>query len=93
MSTIPTPTSIPEAQRMIDDAISYLETADFTAMPVEARLEYLDQFTAIARTVKARLLTEYIRRLWDGTVRWAYERPMTGSTKVRSAGVRGCRKS
>jgi hypothetical protein len=46
------------------------------AMSVEARLEYLEalgQVTTVARAVKARFLTEYIRRRWDGTVRWAYD--------------------
>jgi hypothetical protein len=85
MSTIPTPTSIPEALDLIDDALTYFETADFMAMSVEARLEYLealDQITAITRVFKAQAMTEYIRRRWDGTVRWAFERPMTGSLKV-----------
>jgi hypothetical protein len=85
MSTIPTPTSVPEALDLIDDALTYFETADFMAMSVEARLEYLealDQITAITRVFKAQAMTEYIRRKWDGTVRWAYERPMTGSIKV-----------
>jgi hypothetical protein len=84
MSTIPTPTSVPEALDLID-ALTYFETADFMAMSVEARLEYLealDQITAIARVFKAQAMTEYLRRRWDGTVRWAFERPMTGSLKV-----------
>jgi hypothetical protein len=84
MSTIPTPTSVPEALDLID-ALTYFETADFMAMSVEARLEYLealDQTTAIARVFKAQAMTEYLRRRWDGTVRWAFERPMTGSLKV-----------
>jgi hypothetical protein len=96
MSTIPTPTSVPEALDLIDDAMTYFETADFMAMSVEARLEYLealDQITAIARVFKAQAMTEYIRRRWDGTVRWAYERPMTGSLKVSWSGVRAARKS
>jgi hypothetical protein len=93
MSTIATPASIPEALHMIDDAISYFETADFRAMPVETRLEHLNQVTAIARAFKARLLTEYIRRRWDGTVRGAYERPMTGSMKVSWSGFRAAGKS
>lgn len=84
MRTIPTPTSITEALDMLDDGLTYFETADFMAMSVEARLEYLEalgQVTTVARAVKARFLTEYIRRSWDGTVRWAYDRPMTGSAK------------
>ena len=84
MSTIRTPTSAPEALDLID-ALTYFETADFMAMSVEARLEYLealDQITAITRVFKAQAMTEYIRRRWDGTVRWAFERPMTGSLKV-----------
>jgi hypothetical protein len=93
MSTTPTPTSIPEALHMIDDGISYFETADFRTMPVETRLEYLDQVTAITRVLKARLLTEYIRRRWDGTVRGTYDRPMTGSMKVNWSAVRAARKS
>ena len=64
MRTIPTPTSITEALDMLDDGLTYFETADFMAMSVEARF-----------------LTEYIRRRWDGTVRWAYDQPMTGSPK------------
>jgi hypothetical protein len=93
MSTIPTPTSMTEALHMIDDAISYFESADFSTMPVETRLDYLDQITAVTRVLKAGLLTEYIRRRWDGTVRGAYERPMTGSLKVSWSGVRAARKS
>lgn len=93
MSTIPTPSSIPEALRMVDDAISYFESAEFKALPVETRLETLDQFSAIARAFKARFLTEYIRRRWDRTVSRAYDRPMTGSLKVSWSGVRAARKS
>jgi hypothetical protein len=96
MSTIATPTSVPEALDLIDDALTYFETADFMAMSVEARLEYLealDQITAITRVFKAQAMTEYIRRRWDGTVRWAYERPMTGSLKVTWSGIRAASKS
>ena len=96
MCTIPTPTSIPEALDLIDDALTYFETADFMAMSVEARLEYLealDQITAIARVFKAQAMTEYVRRRWDGTVRWTYDRPMTGSLKVSWSTVRATRKS
>jgi hypothetical protein len=96
MSTIPTPTSIPEALDLIDDAMTYFETADFMAMSAQARLEHLealDQITAITRVFKAQAMTEYIRRLWDGTVRWAYERPITGSLKVNWSGVWAARKS
>jgi hypothetical protein len=96
MGTISAPTSIPEALDLIDRALTYFETADFMAMSVEARLEYLaalDQSTAITRVFKAQAMTEYIRRRWDGTVRWAYDRPMTGSLKVSWSGVRATRKS
>jgi hypothetical protein len=96
MSTIPAPTSIPEALDLIEGAMTYFETADFMAMSVEARLDYLealDQITAVARIFKAQAMTEYIRRRWDGTVRWTYERPMTGSLKVSWSGVRAARKS
>jgi hypothetical protein len=96
MSTIPDTASVTEALHMIDDAMSYFETADFRAMSVEARLEYLealDRVTAISHAFRARLLTEYIRRLWDGTVTWPHDRPMTGSAKVNWSGVRAARKS
>jgi hypothetical protein len=93
MSTIPAPTSISEATNMIDDVIAYSETPEFKALPIETRLEYFDQVTAIARVMKARALTEYVRRRWDGTVSRAYERPMTGSLKVSWSGVRAARKS
>ena len=84
MTTIPTPTSIPEAVGMIDDAMSYFESAEFNALPLETRLECFEQLIVISRTMKLRALTEYIRRRWDGTVTWSYERPMTGSTKASS---------
>ena len=94
MSTIPAPASILEALDMIEDATSYFETAEFKAVPVKTRLEYLealDQVIATTRVLKAQLLTEYIRRRWDGTVNRAYERPITGSAKASSSGVRGRR--
>ena len=96
MDAIPAPTSIPEALDRIDHALTYFETADFMAMSAEARLEYLealDQIAAITRVFKAQAMTEYIRRRWDGTVRWAYDRPMTGSLNVSWSGVRATRKS
>jgi hypothetical protein len=93
MSSIPTPASIPEALDMIDNAMSYFDSPDFMALPAETRIKCLDQVTTIARAVKAQALTEYVRRRWDGTVRWAYERPMTGSMKVSWSGVRAARKS
>jgi hypothetical protein len=81
-----TPASIPEALDMIDKAISYSETPEFKALPVETRLGYFDQVAAIARVMKARTMTESIRRRWDGRVSRAYERPMTGSVKVSWSG-------
>ena len=93
MNTIPAPASIPEALDMIDNAISYFESADFMALPAETRLKYLDQVTAITRAFRAQALTEYIRRRWDGTVSRAYERPMTGSTKGSCSAVRTARTS
>jgi hypothetical protein len=77
---------------MIDDAISYSETPEFKALPLETRLEYFDRITAIARVMKAQALAEYVRRRWDGTVSRAYERPMTGSMKVTWSGAGAARK-
>jgi hypothetical protein len=93
MSTIPTPASISEALDLIENGIGYWETAEFKALPVETRIEYFNEIATIARVLQARALTEYIRRRWDGTVRRAYERPMTGSMKVSWSGVRTVRKS
>jgi hypothetical protein len=93
MSTTPSPASISEALDMIENGIGYWETAEFKALPVETRIEYFDQIAAIGRVLQARALAEYIRRRWDGTVRRAYERPMTGSMKVNWSGVRAARKS
>ena len=66
---------------MIDDAMSYFDSPDFMALPAETRIRCLDQVAAIARAFKAQALTEYIRRRWDGTVRWDYDRPVTGAAK------------
>jgi len=93
MSTIPAPASVPEAVAIIERAISYSESAEFMALPVETRIEYLARLTALARTFQARVLAEYIRRRWDGTVSRPYERPITGSLKVSWSGVRTVRKS
>ena len=93
MSSIPPPTSIPEALGMIDDAMSYFDSPDFMTLPAETRIKCLAQVAAIARAFKAQAMTEYIRRRWDGTVRWPYDRPMTGSAKGSISGVRAARKS
>jgi hypothetical protein len=96
MSVISTPTSVPEVLDLLDDMIDRFGPADFTAMSDEALLKYieaLDWVIAISSVVQVRLLAEYIRRRWDGTVRWAYYRPITGSPKVTWSGVRAARKS
>jgi hypothetical protein len=96
MSVISTPTSVPEVLDLLDDVIDRFGPADLTAMSDEALLEYieaLDWVIAISSVVQVRLLAEYIRRRWDGTVRWAYDRPITGSLKVTWSGVRAARKS
>jgi hypothetical protein len=96
MSVISTPTSVPEVLDLLDDVIDRFEPADFTAMSDEALLEYieaLDWVIAISSAVQVRLLAEYIRRRWDGTVRWAHDRPITGSLKVSWSGVLAARKS
>jgi hypothetical protein len=96
MSVISPPTSVPEVLDLLDDVIDRFGPADLTAMSDEALLEYieaLDWVIAISSVVQVRLLAEYIRRRWDGTVRWAYDRPITGSLKVTWSGVRAARKS
>ena len=96
MSVISTPTSVPEVLDLLDDVIDRFGPADLTAMSDEALLEYieaLDWVIAISSVVRVRLLAAYIRRRWDGTVRWAYDRPITGSLKVTWSGVRAAGKS
>jgi hypothetical protein len=96
MSVISPPTSVPEVLDLLDDVIDRFGPADLTAMSDEALLEYieaLDWVIAISSVIQVRLLAEYIRRRWDGTVRWAYDRPITGSLKVTWSGVRAARKS
>ena len=93
MSITRTPAGIPEVLSAIEAVMNFSETAEFEALPVEERIKYFDQVAAVARVLKTQAMTEYIRRRWDGKVRWAYERPMTGSMKVSWSGVRAARKS
>ena len=93
MSITRTPAGIPEVLSAIEAVMNFSETAEFEALPVEARIKYFDQVAAVARVLKTQAMTEYIRRRWDGTVTWAYERPMTGSTNSSSASDAGRRKS
>jgi len=85
MSTIPARTST-LALSAADAVTTLLDSPEFSALPAETRV-------SIVRVLMARAMTEYIRRRWDGTVRWAYDRPMTGSLKVSWSGVWATRKS